>query len=100
MEGSIGTIIGVILSLITILGGFWKIAKGFRDDLKKTTDLLFQRFDTHKEAVDKKLFYLAEINDKKYTKLEICNVVRENTDKVLSDINRKLDLLLEERRNK
>lgn len=102
-------ILTVITAFIGMVAAIWKIARDFRDDLQKTTDLLFKRFDAHKEATDKKLFYLAEVNDKKYAQQTICDLTRSAFAKTVDDmktqftkntdeINRKLDLLLEERR--
>lgn len=89
---TIGTLFGVLLVV-------WKIAKGFRDDLQRTTDLLFKRFDEHKESVDKKLFYINDFNERKYAQISICDITRQNFTKSVDEMNRKLDMLLEERRN-
>jgi hypothetical protein len=111
-----------ILAVVSILGGLWKIVDGFNsrleatlenvnNTLKANTSLLFKRFDDHKEATDKKLIYMTELADKKYAHLGICDLTRVNFEKVIlemkenatkanADINRKLDILLEERRNK
>jgi hypothetical protein len=91
-------IIKILVAIIALLGGMWKIAKDLRDDVSKTTSLLFKRFDDHKEATDKKFMFQTEINDTKYAPNNICILVRSANEKIFSDINRKLDLLLEERR--
>lgn len=84
----------------------WKIARDFQDDLENTSELLFKRFDDHKDATDKKLIYIQELDDKKYQRSDICEISRLNYAKNIEEIkvlikeySTKLDKLLEERRN-
>ena len=92
-------IIFVASAFVAMLGGMWKIARDFKDDLAKTSSLLFKRFDEHKETTDKKFIYQTEINDKKYAHDNLCVLARTNYDKLFESINSKLDMLLEERRH-
>lgn len=91
-------IIKILVAIIALLGGMWKIAKDLRDDVSKTSSLLFKRFDDHKDATDKKFIFQTEINDRKYAPDNVCILTRNSNERIFSDINRKLDLLLEERR--
>lgn len=90
----------VLGGIIAMAGVVWKVARDFRSDMDKTVKLLFKRFDDHKDAVDKKLLYQIEIVDQKYAQKAVCTLSRDNYDKLFDSINRKLDILLEERRNK
>ena len=91
-------LIFVSASFVAMLGGIWKIAKDFRNDLDENVKLLFRRFDDHKEAVDKKLIWQQGIYDQKYADEKVCALTRAAFGKTFDEINRKLDMLLEERR--
>lgn len=110
MEVSNTTVIFSFLAFfLTTLGCFWKIAHDFRKDLtqaikeietssSETTRLLFKRFDAHKEATDKKFDNQLAVSDARYASHAICELVRSTYEKQFNEINRKLDILLEERR--
>lgn len=82
---------------ITTVGAFLKISKDFREEVKssktemeenmsKTVRLLFQRFDDHKDSVDKKFLYQAEINDRNYAQQNMCNQTKEYFGSVFKEI--------------
>ena len=93
-------LITIIGSFVAMLVGMWTIVEKLRADIQKSISLIFKRFDDHKDAVDKKLMWLAEINDSKYSRQDLCQQTRETFKDELSRINSKLDLLLQERREK
>ena len=90
----------VIAAFVAMMGGIWAITERLRDELKKTISLMFKRFDEHKDAIDKKLLWLAEINESKYMRQDLCNNTRDMHKEEFKRINDKLDLLLNERRNR
>lgn len=92
-------IIFVTASFIAMLGGMFKIARDFRNDLDQNVKLLFKRFDSHKDSVDQKLIWQQSIYDTKYADLKVCELTRGMFGKTVDEINRKLDMLLEERRH-
>lgn len=91
--------IAIIGSFVGMLVGLWSIAKSFKEDLDKTTSLLFKRFDAHKDATDMKIIHYQEAHDIRFAKAGECEITRQNFSKLFDEINKKLDLLLEERRN-
>lgn len=98
-------IIFVTASFVAMLGGVFKIARDFRNDLDENVKLLFKRFDAYKEQMDKKFLWQEEINDNKYMRLDNCGYIQNAfADKFdllredMKEMERKLDILLEERR--
>lgn len=86
-------------------GAMWKIAMNFKEEVDKTSALLFKRFDDHKDTTDKKFIYSQELNDKKYQRSDLCELTRLNYAKDIEEIKMlirlysdKIDKLLEERR--
>jgi len=88
----------VIAAFVAMMGGIWAITERLRDELKKTISLMFKRFDEHKDAIDKKLLWMAEINESKYMRQDLCSQTKETFKDEFKRINEKLDLLLKERR--
>lgn len=91
--------IAVLGSFVGMLIGIFTITRNFRKDMDDTISKMFKRFDDHKESVDKKLFLLQDISDKKYVRQDLCALQSTVFKELFSEINKKLDLLLEERRN-
>jgi len=98
-------IIFVSGSFLAMLGGVLKIAHGFRKDLDENVKLMFRRFDDHKEATDQKMIWQTSENDRKYMRSDNCGLINGGYAKEISgvkehlkELNRKIDILLEERR--
>ena len=90
-------IIILLAAFVGMLGGIWTIARAFKKDLEETKTLMFDRFDDHKETVDKRIFLLQTTTDEKYVRLDLCNKTSGNIEGRLKSIDIKLDTLLRER---
>jgi len=103
-------IIFVITTLIaSVIGGttlILKVADDFRKDLDANVKLLFKRFDAHKEDVDKKIMWMCDANDKKYTRIDNCILIQASFAKdmtyireELTRVHQKLNILVGEKHN-
>lgn len=63
----IGTFIGMIVCL-------WRIASWYQSKVDDTVSKIFKRFDEHKDGIDKKLFYLQDMNNKSFVRKDTCTL--------------------------
>lgn len=107
--------IAVVVSIISLVGGLWKVSRDIREDnermickigeankeirkeFKDTVALIFSRFDDHKTDTDKKLFLIQNHVEDKFVRQDLCNKTSGNIEGRLKSIDLKLDALLMER---
>ena len=89
-------------AFVAMLGGIWKIADHFRNQLQSTEDLLFRRFDEHKDKVDDKMAFQIKLDADTYMRKENCDLTQKiyanevvGIKDEIQKIHLKLDRLLE-----
>lgn len=88
MDQSTLVIIGAFLGMIVAL---WRIASWYQSKVDQAVSKVFEAFDRHKENVDKKLFWLQDINNNSFVRKDNCALQVDFFKTIYGDIKKDIE---------